>query len=349
MTLRTQAWIVAGALGALAVLLWLLAGVLLPFVLGAGFAYLLDPVVRRVERARIGRPASVAFVVLTALAAVAAILVVLLPPAIEQVVEAVRGLPDAVDRLRRALATALPGATAEQEIVDGLIETLRQRAESASGQALLGALSGGRALLDILGLAIVTPVVTVYLLLDWRRVVEGAGGLIPPRHRPTVRELAGQVDRVVAGFLRGQLTVCAILGAFYAGALSLIGLEFGLVIGLASGLLAFIPVVGTAIGGILSVGVAIAQFYPGLVWVAAVAAIYLAGQLVEGNFLTPRLVGREVRLHPVWLIFALSAFGALFGVLGVIIAVPAAAAIGVLTRHALARYRESALFRGERG
>jgi predicted PurR-regulated permease PerM len=169
---------------------------------------------------------------------------------------------------------------------------------------------------------------------------------VPVRFRPTVRRLAQEIDHSVAGFIRGQASVCLILGTFYAVGLSLIGLNFGALIGMTAGLLSFIPYVGSLTGLILSVGVAIVQFWPDWTWIAATLAVFVVGQFVEGNILSPKLVGASVGLHPVWLMFALLAFGSLFGFVGLLLAVPLAAAVGVLVRFALERYLESTLYHG---
>jgi predicted PurR-regulated permease PerM len=176
------------------------------------------------------------------------------------------------------------------------------------------------------------------------RTVEG---WIPLNQRDTVRGLAREVDSAIAGFVRGQSAVCLILGTFYAIALTLTGLNFGLLIGLISGLITFIPYVGSMTGLILSLGVAVAQFWPDYMWIVLILGIFLVGQFLEGNVLSPKLVGESVGLHPVWLIFALLAFGYLFGFVGLLVAVPLAATIGVLVRFALRRYLESSLYTGE--
>jgi predicted PurR-regulated permease PerM len=191
------------------------------------------------------------------------------------------------------------------------------------------------ALLDIAALFVVTPVVAFYLLLDWDNMVEKVDGWIPRDHVDTVRELAKQVDATIAGFVRGQGSVCIILGLIYAVGLSLVGLNFGLLIGLFAGLISFIPYVGSMVGLVLAVVVAIVQFWPDFIMIGAVIAVFALGQFFEGNILQPRLVGKSVGLHPVWLMFALFAFGALFGFVGMLIAVPAAASVGVLVRFAI--------------
>ena len=195
-------------------------------------------------------------------------------------------------------------------------------------------------------LFILVPIVAFYLLYDWDDIVARVDGLLPRDHAPVVRKLAGEIDKTMAGFVRGQGTVCLILGTYYAVALMLVGLNFGLVVGFIAGALTFIPYVGALVGGLLAIGLALFQFWGDWLWILLVWAIFQSGQFVEGNILTPRMVGSSVGLHPVWLIFALSAFGALFGFVGLLVAVPVAAALGVLTRFAIAQYKSSRLYRG---
>ncbi len=185
---------------------------------------------------------------------------------------------------------------------------------------------------------VVTPVVAFYLIYDWHRMIRTVDSWVPLQQRETVRQLAREIDAAIAGFVRGQTAVCLILGSFYAVALTLSGLNFGLLIGLISGLITFIPYVGSMTGLILALGVAVAQFWPDYSSILMVLGIFLVGQFLEGNLLAPKLVGESVGLHPVWLIFALLAFGYLFGFVGLLVAVPLAATIGVLARFALQRY-----------
>jgi predicted PurR-regulated permease PerM len=207
--------------------------------------------------------------------------------------------------------------------------------------------SGGRALVSVFSLVVVTPVVAFYLIFDWHRMIRTVDGWIPIQHRDTVRGLAREIDAAISGFLRGQSAVCLILGSFYAVALTLIGLNFGLLIGLIAGLITFVPYIGSMTGLVLSLGVAVAQFWPDYGSILMVLAVFLIGQFVEGNVLSPKLVGESVGLHPVWLIFALLAFGYLFGFVGLLVAVPLAATIGVLCRFALRHYLQSSFYTGE--
>jgi predicted PurR-regulated permease PerM len=205
-------------------------------------------------------------------------------------------------------------------------------------------LSGGTALLGILSLLVVMPVVAFYMLLDWDRMIATLDTLIPPRNRADVHAIAHDIDRALAGFVRGQSLVCLFLGLWYGIGLSLIHLNFGLLIGLSAGLLSFIPYVGSLTALIISAIVAIVQGWPEWKLLILTLAIVLTGQFLEGNILSPKLVGSSVGLHPVWVIFALLAFGALFGFTGLIMAVPVAAAAGVILRHLVRRYRASGLY-----
>jgi len=195
----------------------------------------------------------------------------------------------------------------------------------------------------------VAPVVAIYLLYDWDRMVARIDDLLPREHAPVIRYLAGEIDRTMSGFIRGMGTVCLILGTYYAVALRLAGLQFGLVVGFAAGLLTFIPYVGALVGGVLAIGLALFQFWGDWLSIGLVALIFVLGQTIEGNILTPKLVGSSIGLHPVWLIFSLSVFGALFGFVGMLVAVPVAAAIGVIARFAIMQYKDSQLYRGTPG
>jgi predicted PurR-regulated permease PerM len=206
--------------------------------------------------------------------------------------------------------------------------------------------SGGRALVSVFSLLVITPVVAFYLLCDWERLVATVDGWIPVQQRETVRGLACEMDVAIAGFVRGQAVICLILGVFYAIGLTLCGLHFGFLIGFGTGVMSFIPFVGALTGFVVAGGVAVAQFWPDWSSILMVVGVFAVGQVLEGYFLTPNLVGKRVGLHPVWLMFALLAFGYLFGFVGLLVAVPLAAAIGVLIRFALRQYLASPLYTG---
>jgi predicted PurR-regulated permease PerM len=206
--------------------------------------------------------------------------------------------------------------------------------------------SGGRAVFSVLSLLIITPVVAFYLLLDWEKVVATVDGCIPLQHRGTVHGLARDIDAAIAGFVRGQAVICMILAVFYAIGLTLTGLNYGFLIGVMTGLLSFIPFVGAGTGFLVAAIVAIAQFWPDWTSIAMVGGVFLVGQVLEGYVLSPRLVGPKVGLHPVWMMFSLIAFSYLFGFVGLLVAIPLAATIGVLLRFAFSYYLESPIYTG---
>ncbi|TVQ56172.1 MAG: AI-2E family transporter [Rhodobacteraceae bacterium] len=331
--------------------LWLVGRAAAPFIAGAAIAYLLDPLAGRLERLGASRTLAASAIALGALALAAAALVLLIPLVIAQagaLIDAMPGWIASAQRHAERLAGDY-GLGAEEGAFDAALEALEAQAQDWSGALVSGVFTSGLALIDFLALVVIAPIVAFYLLLDWPRMIAEIDGWLPRRHADAIRAVARDLDTALAGFVRGQLAVCAILGAFYAAALGLVGLQFGLVVGLFAGLVSFIPFAGSFLGGALSMGLALDQFWGDWLSVGLVAAIFLAGQAVEGNYLTPRLVGRSIGLHPVWLMFALAAFGSLFGFTGLLIAAPAAAAIGVLARLGLARYREGALYLGDAG
>ena len=345
-----QRWFYIVALLLTVIALYLLRAVLLPFVAGAAVAYLLDPLCDRLQRLGLSRTLATTVVTLAFILFVVLLLLLLLPAVYHQIVNFLEDLPRIVNAVRARIEPYI------QDLRRAVSRSDAQQIQQAAGdfagravnwvlQAAAGLLTGGLALVNLLSLVFITPVVTFYLLRDWDRIVRHVDALLPREHAETIREQARLVNETLSGFVRGQATVCLLLGSFYAIALSAAGLNFGLVVGLVAGVLSFVPFVGTIFGFVASIGLAFAQFDE---WhrIAIVAGIFFFGQFVEGNFLTPKLVGDRVRLHPVWVIFALLAGGALFGFVGVLLAVPVAASIGVLTRFAIGRYTQSPLYIG---
>ena len=324
-------------------------GILLPFVVAAGIAYFLDPPTTQLARAGVPRGAAALLMILALVLAVLLFVLLLYPLVLAQLGLLLGRAPQYAMAVR-SWAEQLVMALQERlgsEYVDGKLRDLvGGQAGSMLGFAV-GAVrqivGGGFAIFNVLSLVIVTPVVSFYLLRDWRRAVTRIDSWLPRRYVGVLRAQAREVDRILAAWLRGQLLCCAVLAVFYAAALSAVGLDLGLVVGLASGLLSFIPYVGSITGGVASIGLAFAQFpdWRGVAWVAGV---YVAGQVLEGYVIYPRFLGDRVELHAVWVIFALFAGGAAFGFLGVLMAVPVAAAIGVLARFWLRRYMASPLY-----
>lgn len=348
---RRQIMFWFGAAVVFVAFLYLFSSVLLPFFAGMILAYFLDPVADRFERWGMSRLAATVLILVLFIVVLALGLMLVIPILASQAVELLGRLPDYFSRLQTLVTSFDPewiGRTVgvdPQSLREGLTSLLQQGTGFITG-LFSSLVSSGRTLIDIAGLFVITPVVAFYMLLDWDKMVARVDSWIPRDHLGAVRKIAADIDLAVAGFVRGQGTVCLILGIFYAVGLTVVGLNFGLLIGLFTGLIGFIPYVGSMIGLVLSVGVALVQFWPEWHWVVVVAVIFFAGQFVEGNILQPNLVGKSVGLHPVWLMFALFAFGALFGFVGLLVAVPAAAAVGVLVRFALSRYLESPLYRG---
>lgn len=318
----------------------LLRDVLLPFVAGLALAYLLDPLVNRLERLGMNRGAATLVILAVFFAVVILLLLLALPILITEITILIEKLPGYIRRLQ-AMAADPSHPSISKAIEVGIEEAERSSGELASAGAgwlseFLGALwSDGRMLLSIFSLLVVTPIITAYLVYDWNRIIATLDGLVPVAHRETVRALVREIDSTVAGFMRGQGTICLMLGVFYALALRAMGLNHGLLIGGVSGLLGFVPYFGSLTGFLLSLGVAIAQF--GLTWtpIVLVFGIFLIGQSLSDYVLVPYFVGNKVHLNPVWLMFALFSFGYLFGFVGLLIAVPLAASIGVLVRFTL--------------
>ncbi|MBM3489145.1 MAG: AI-2E family transporter [Alphaproteobacteria bacterium] len=332
-------------------LTYLLRGVLLPFVAGITIAYFFDPVADRLKRSGLPRSLAAALVVVAVF--LAAILVgLLLAPLVQgQLDQLLQRVPRFVQMLREQ---ALPSIVERLQALGLSIEgDMRQAVAGVAGDAVAflgkllgGALSGGAAILNLLALLLITPVVAFYLLRDFDLIVARVDGWLPLQHRTVIRELFSRFDDVLAGFVRGQGTTCLILAAYYATALTLIGLDFGLIIGLLTGLLNFVPFVGVMLGMALSFVTLFSQFGWEIVHFLLLAAIFAAGQVADGYWLTPRIVGRHTGLHPVWIMFALLAGGSLFGFVGVLLAVPLAAVMGVMLRFLLAHYLHSPLFHG---
>ncbi len=340
-------------LGGSLVLLWLLSNILLPFVLGMAIAYFLDPVADRLQRIGLSRTLSAVIILVGFFILATLVFVLLLPTVVEQVVGLVSRLPQYFSALfdlgrsmwERTLSMLDPN---EVNQLKAPFASAVQRLTELLATFLNGVFDQSLKIVNVLTLLSVTPLVAFYLLRDWPRVLETVDGWLPLEHAATIREQAQAIDLVLAGYVRGVATVCITLGAFYAVALSLVGLNFGLTIGLIAGGISFIPYVGTFVGLVTSVGVAAVQFWPDWVMIAVVLGVFFTGQILTDYVLTPRLVGDRIGLHPLWVIFGLFAGGALFGFLGILLAMPVCAAIGVLTRFAIARYKESELYLGER-
>ena len=331
-------------------LLWLLHEVLLPFVVGAALAYLLDPLAERLTRHGMSRLVAALIILAAFVVLFVGLCILIVPLLAEQLAAFVDNVPGYVHRLETLvgghpwLKSILGNATGGEKSVSALVS----KSMGFLTEALPTLWTKGRALLSLFSLLVITPVVAFYLLADWDRVIAAVDDMIPPLHRDTVRGLFSEIDKALSGYLHGQLLVCVILGAYYAIGLTLAGLRYGILIGAVSGFLTFIPYVGSLTALVVSFGVAVPQFLPDWTRILIIVVIVLVGQAIEGNVLSPKLVGESAGLHPVWLIFALLAGGYVFGFVGLVLAVPLAAAAGVLTRFAIRRYRASSIYTGNR-
>lgn len=364
MRIEWQAVFWAGTFCLFLALLWLFSGVLLPFVAGVALGYLLDPVVDRLERLGLKRLVATLLIMISFAVVIIFISFLILPVLWRQLASLIETLPGYAAKAEAMISAEIDhllqqyGGTLMEKLGTGtkpgasLAEATSNLLSQAAQWAisfLNSILTRGAALLNLLSLLIVTPVVTFYMLLDWDKMVAAIDGLVPLRQRETVRALAREIDSAMAGFLRGQALVCLFLGAWYGIGLTLTGLNFGLLIGISAGVLSFVPYVGSLGALLISSAVAVVQDWPQWQLLVSVLSVVLTGQFLEGNILSPKLVGQSVGLHPVWLIFALLAFGSEFGFTGLLVAVPLAAAAGVILRFAAGIYRESNLYTGATG
>jgi predicted PurR-regulated permease PerM len=351
LSIRWLFW--AGVAGGFLLLLWLLNDILLPFVVGGAVAYFFDPLVMRLQRAGLSRTWATAVVTIIAVLIAVGLAMAVVPPLFGQVQALIAKAPQAAVQAMQRVQPMIEPVREKMGLPPLSLQELQADATQWAGQALavVGGIAGkvaqrGVAIINLLGLLFITPVVTFYLLRDWPKVMAAISGALPLDHATTIRHLARESNAAVAGYVRGQALVCLCLGTIYGVGLSIVGLQFGFVIGLIAGVISFIPFVGTLVGATLAIGMALAQFPPEWLGVVKVAAVFLVGHALEANFLSPKLVGDRVGLHPVWIMFALLAGGSLFGFVGVLIAVPVAAVVGVLVRHLLGRYRASTFYRG---
>jgi predicted PurR-regulated permease PerM len=342
-------WI--GAFVALIFFLYMFSSILLPFAAGMVLAYFLDPVADRLQAVFGSRLVAAIIILLAFVISLVVALIIIVPILATQAADLIANMPEYISRLQGLITSVDPEWLKQRFGVDPT--SLRDALSGLVGQGagfvttvFQSIWSSGLAIVNVAGLIVVTPVVAFYMLLDWDRMIAKVDSWVPRDNVATIRQIAADINKSTAGFVRGQGTLCLILGIMYAVGLTIAGLNFGLLIGLFAGLISFIPYVGSLVGLVLAVGVALVQFWPDWMMVVAVAVIFFLGQFIEGNILQPKLVGESVGLHPVWLMFALLAFGSLFGFVGLLIAVPAAAAVAVLVRFALNRYLASPLYNG---
>ena len=342
--------------------LYLLGSSVTPFAAGLALGYLLDPVVHKLEKLGLNRLGASLLILIIFGASLAVVLIVVAPLLGGQLVNFMQRLPSYAVRLQALAvdesnvlldkysggwldALGLKERLSAQQMQNSIGDFVAQGAQWLIN-ALKSLVSGGAAVFSFLSLLIITPVVAFYILVDWSRMVAELDSWLPLDHRDRIRAIAAEINDALAGFIRGQSMVCLFLGLWYGIGLTLIGLDFGFLIGVIAGVLSFIPYIGSLTALILSIGVSLVQGWPSMKLFLMAVAVVAAGQFMEGYVVSPKLVGESIGLHPVWLMFALLAFGQLFGFVGLLIAVPTAAAIGVLARHLVAVYLTSPLYRG---
>ncbi|GAB3732998.1 AI-2E family transporter [Silanimonas algicola] len=347
-------WLWLGGFVVLGFLLWLLGPVLTPFAVAALLAWVADPLVSRIERGGRSRSTAVTLVFLMMSLLVVLVVLLLVPMLKTQIEQAGEWGPKLGVWIT---GTAIPWLEARFDVsiatyvdpseLGNLLKAHWQQAGGVAANVIGGLSKSGLAFLALVANLLLIPLVTFYFMRDWRGMISAVHELIPRPLEPTVVRLARESDDVLGGFLRGQVSVMIALGLIYGVGLSLIGLDLGFLIGMIAGLLSFVPYLGTAIGLVAAIIATLVE-HGDLFHLVLVCAVFGGGQLIEGFVLTPWLVGDRIGLHPVAVIFAIMAGGQLFGFLGVLLALPAAAVIMVLLRYAHERYTQSLLYREDR-
>ena len=318
---------------------------LLPFVLGIAVAYLLNPLVNKFDDIGISRAPASMMILGGFIVIIAAFIAIISPILYREMAQFSDDLPSYIEKIRASLSPVTAKinqyiAGSETSDIEGLLKDNAGTAINIANYIAIRVANGGQALVDMLSVAVFMPIVAYFMMKEWPKITKWIYDLMPRHSQGVIMSLLKDINAKLSGFVRGQITVAFFLGIAYAIALSIAGLKYGILIGLMSGALSVIPMLGSAIGLIVSVGVA--WFQAGdLMFVLIIAAIFVAGQIIEGNFLTPKLVGDSVGLHPLWVFFALLAGGSLLGILGMFLAVPVAAVIGVLLAFALKKYKQS--------
>ena len=327
-----------------AFLLWNISDILAPFILGGILAYLLDPMADKMESFGVPRLLTALTVSLFALFVLLTAAILVIPIIFDQINQIIGFIPYITNEIYLVMQKGFKALNlGEVEDID--LVNLSKNLNEVSPIFAKSIFNSSFAILDFIFLLMVTPIVAIYLLVDWDKIIKEVEKVIPRRLEPTISQIVIEMHKTVASFLRGQFSVCIILAIFYATSLTALGLEYGLLVGLFSGLISFIPLIGAILGGLVALVVSLAQFWQTPEWVGVVLIIFLFGQVLEGNLLTPRLVGKSVKLHPLWIIFSVTCFGSLMGWVGVILAVPSAACIAVLVRFSLKIYFETDFYK----
>jgi len=338
-------WFWIGSTAVVVLFIYLTKGVMLPFLAGLAVAYFLDPIADRLEALKVPRGAAAGLVIAVFFLVIVGVVLAFWPILQSQIAAISKSLPQTLAGLRPWLNDVLQTLSDRfgQDVagdVDSMLasfsDELLARVKDGAGSIL----KSGLAVFNILSLMLISPVVAFYLLRDWDLLVAKVDSWLPPSGSEVVRALATNVDTVLAGFVRGQLMVSTIMGILYAIGWSVVGLDFAILLGVLAGVMSIVPFVGALFAAAVAVAMGIGQWGMDPMQLALVASVFLVVQVIEGSFLTPKLIGDRVGLHPVWVLFAVFAGGEVMGFVGVLIAVPAAAAIAVLVRYWIDVYLE---------
>ena len=351
MRVERQLWFWVAALIVLVFAIALLRDILLPFVAAIVGAYFLNPVADRLQAHGLNRAWAAILIVGVVAVLLTFALILLVPVLVDQVRQMVAALPGETERFKGFVERfgrdwLGPSFPSFQTALDRTLADLSQNWTAMAATVMASVWSRGMALVNFVSLLLITPVVAFYLLVDWHPMLARLDQALPRDHAATIRGLAVGINDAVAAFIRGQGTICLVLGVFYAIGLSWAGIDYGLLVGLCTGLLAFIPIIGWLLGLIFAAGLAIVQFWPDPTPLLKAVGVLVCGIAIDTAFLSPRFVGQKIGLHPVWMIFALFVFSYLFGLVGTLVAVPMAAAIGVLVRFAMQLYLDSSVYKG---
>lgn len=324
---------------------YLTKAILLPFLVGLAVAYFLDPVADFLEEHKFKRGTAATLVIALFFLIVTGVLLAMWPLLRSQFFALADTLPATLARLRPVLNELLATANASFGVantadVESMLGGASEQILAQIQKVATGLLKSGLAIFNFVTLILISPVVAFYLLRDWDLIVDRINTWLPPTSANTIRKIAKEVDSVLAGFVRGQMLVSSIMGILYATGWALAGLNFAIILGLLAGIMSFIPFVGALFAAVIAVAIGIGQWGLDPMHLLPVASVFFVVQLIEGAFLTPRLIGERVGLHPVWVLFAVFAGGEIMGFTGVLIAVPAAAAIAVLVRFAIDQYMD---------
>jgi predicted PurR-regulated permease PerM len=349
MSASKNQWILVGVLAAFAAFLYEVKGILLPFVAGLMLAYFLNPLATRLEKKRVSRGLGSGLLILSFFVLFVGGFLSTLPFLKSELTRLAIALPGYGKTLYATFApwidkiAALTNDGSAASLYESFHEQLSNIA-TWSLRVIVGLLTNTLALANLISLVVLTPVVAFYVLRDWPLMTQHLENLLPRSKASTVKTLFSRVNTVLAGYVRGQTLVCLSLALYYCVALSLVGLNYSLTIGLVAGLFAFVPYFGFLVAVCAAFGVALTQ-HPGWMMPGCLAVVFGIGQLIESYFLVPRLVGDRIGLHPVWIIFALLAGGVLFGFVGLLFALPVAAAVGVFVRFSVEAYKKSTLYK----